>query len=171
MDLVNQLISQNLLDFQSTGTFKPTRSFSPSKKFTLSIHFTMSSPFTDSNDFSLSFAFSPSFNFTNSMADFESTKKVIIPNNIESPQKGKTNISIVAGSAIWCTALVGSIVLAAIFLNRRRKLLNGLDTENEDVTIIDTNSISNVIDNLLCSQMDGVDDPFESDFNDVYKWF
>lgn len=68
-----------------------------------------------------------------------------------------------AGCAV-AAAAIAAIIIAAIFFSRRRKLANEQDSDQEEMNIVGTNSITNVMDNPLYSLMKDADDPFESDF-------
>lgn len=73
-----------------------------------------------------------------------------------------------AGCIGAAVAAVAGIAIAAFLLNRRRKLAQGVDSEPEDMTVIDTNCVSNVIDNPLYNLMQKEDDPFASDFYEMF---
>lgn len=96
--------------------------------------------------------------------DFVSTNNVIIAIKQEDSSKRSPNTGLIAGCTIAVAAGIASAILAAVFINRNRKLGMIQDFDNEDINIIETDDITNVIDNPLQTIQDE-DDPFASDFN------
>lgn len=84
----------------------------------------------------------------------------MIPINVEKSDKsGQINIGLAAGCIAAAVAAIAGIIIAAFLLNRRRKLAQNPDSDQVEIKIIDTNSISNVIDNPLYNLMQNEYDP------------